>query len=493
MQTATLIFPHQLFKQHPALNKKHIILLAEDPTFFKKYPFHKQKLILHRASMQAYKDFLEHNDYVVAYLPSSQLEHTQDIFAYLADKKITTVHCVDTVDHDLEAAIKHASSHYAITLKQYESPMFLTPADLITSYFGKKTHFRMAPFYQMQRKRLKILITKDNKPTGGQWSFDEENRRPLPVNLSIPPLPSNKKSKYVTEAKAYVEKYFGNNYGSAEHFMYPVTFDDAQRWLDDFLNKRLNNFGPYQDAINDANSFLFHSLLTAPLNIGLITPDYVLEKTLSHAAKNNVPINSLEGFIRQIIGWREFVRATYLIYGNKQKKANFWQHTRTLSQSFWHGNTGIEPVDNTIKKVLQYAYCNHIERLMVLGNIMLLLETHPTHVNDWFMSMFIDAYDWVMIPNVYGMSQYADGGSMVTKPYISGSHYVLQMSNFKRGTWCPVWDALYWNFIATHKQFFLNNPRLALAAKALARMSEEKKATLRTAFNTFFAHHCNDS
>ncbi len=194
----------------------------------------------------------------------------------------------------------------------------------------------------------------------------------------------------------------------------------------------------------------------------------VIQAALEHA--DEVPINSREGFIRQVIGWREYMRGVYLHLGRRQRTSNYWNHQRPVPAAFYDGTTGIEPVDTVIHRVLKYAYCHHIERLMVLGNFMLLCEICPNAIYRWFMELFIDAYDWVMVPNVYGMSQFADGGLITTKPYISGSAYILKMSGFQRGPWCEIWDALYWRFIDKHRSFFKSNPRMSVMVAQCERM-----------------------
>ena len=189
---------------------------------------------------------------------------------------------------------------------------------------------------------------------------------------------------------------------------------------------------------------------------------------------NNIPVNSLEGFVRQVLGWREYIRAVYETQGVKQRTANYWQHTRPIPKALWEGSTGIEPIDDAIGRLLKTGYNHHIERLMILGNFMLLCEFDPNEVYRWFMEMYIDSYDWVMVPNVYGMSQYADGGLMSTKPYISGSSYVLKMSNYSKGNWCAVWDALFWRFIYKHKEKFAKNPRMSMMAVQVSKMDQDK-------------------
>jgi deoxyribodipyrimidine photolyase-related protein len=285
---------------------------------------------------------------------------------------------------------------------------------------------------------------------------------------------------YWEEAIHYCEKYFCNNYGSiAKTPIYPYTSEESISWLDDFLEKRLWEFGHYEDAIVEKEHFLHHSLLTPMLNSGLLTPAYVLEKTLAYAAMHpDLPLNSLEGFIRQIMGWREFIRAVYVLKGSEERTRNYWGFSRKIPKSFYDGTTGIGPIDSVIQKVMGTAYCHHIERLMVLGNFMLLCEFDPDEVYRWFMELFIDAYDWVMVPNVYGMSQFADGGLMATKPYISGSSYLMKMSDFKKGDWQEVWDALFWRFMHKHRDFFLQNPRLGMLVHSFDKMTAERRALL---------------
>jgi deoxyribodipyrimidine photolyase-related protein len=210
------------------------------------------------------------------------------------------------------------------------------------------------------------------------------------------------------------------------------------------------------------------------LNSGLLNIEKVLEQIIAYSEEIGVKLNSFEGFVRQIIGWREFVRALYILEGENQFKSNFWGFESKLPRQFYDGSTGIEPVDFTIKNVLKNAYAHHIERLMILGNFMLLCEIHPKEVYKWFMELFIDAYDWVMVPNIFGMSQYADGGLMTTKPYISSSNYIRKMSDFKTGPWCDVWDGLFWRFVYKHKKVFAGNPRMKIMAIRADRMPKDK-------------------
>jgi len=201
----------------------------------------------------------------------------------------------------------------------------------------------------------------------------------------------------------------------------------------------------------------------------------VIDQAIKYAKANDVPLNSTEGFVRQILGWREFIRGVYEVKGTEERTQNFWNFSRKIPPSFYDGTTGIEPIDDTIKKVLKTGYAHHIERLMILGNFMVLCEFDPDDVYQWFMELFIDAYDWVMVPNVYGMSLFADGGMMSTKPYISSSNYIMKMSNYKKGTWQETWDGLFWTFMDQHRDFFLSNPRLGMLIRTFDKMSTERK------------------
>ncbi|MGZ5255897.1 MAG: cryptochrome/photolyase family protein, partial [Flavitalea sp.] len=447
----TLIFPHQLYKNHPALQSGNRVYLIEDELYFLQYPFHKKKLVLHRAGMKYFEETLQQQKFETTYIECSEPEAKLDKF-FGSLKGISLVHYVDTTDYLLERRLNRYSKKYGISLKKYESPNFLTTVQEIYDYFGEGKRFFMADFYRFQRKRLGIMVS-NKEPVGGKWSFDEENRKKLPKNTIIPGVEVYN-NKFINEATNYVEKLFPDNYGETGEFNFPVTHEEAEQSLTTFLEERFESFGVYQDAINKDQSFLFHSNISSSLNIGLLDPEQVVQATLTFAQKKNIPINSVEGFIRQIIGWREYIRAVYILKGVEERTKNHFGFDKKMPEAFWDGSTQINPIDVTIQRLLKTAYAHHIERLMVLGNIMLLAEIHPDDVYKWFMSLFIDAYDWVMVPNVYGMSQFADGGLMSTKPYISGSNYLLKMSDYKKSEWSELWDALFWRFMNVHLETF---------------------------------------
>jgi deoxyribodipyrimidine photolyase-related protein len=361
-----------------------------------------------------------------------------------------------------------------IKIIELESPGFLSPKNWLSSVFKNSKNYSQTRFYIAQRKRLNILIGDGGKPNGGKWSFDSENRKKIPKGFPIPKLSFPRPNKYLKEARLYVEKHFADNPGITDDFIYPITHDDAEKWLQNFFKNRFSHFGEYEDAMVRDEPFLFHSLLTPMLNIGLLTPGQVLERTFSFVENVSIPMNSLEGFVRQIIGWREFMRAIYSLEGERERSTNFWNHKRKVPSTLYTGMTGVEPVDIIIRRLNTHAYAHHIERLMIFGNFMVLCEIDPDEVYKWFMELFIDAYDWVMVPNVYGMSQYADGGLITTKPYISSSNYIRKMSDFPKGAWCDVWDGLYWRFIHKHRDFFQKNPRMSVMTLQLKRMGRDK-------------------
>lgn len=466
---ATLIFPHQLFEEHPALDHNRRVYLVEHDRFFTDFSFHKQKLVLHRATLRMYYDFLMKQQYTVTYI---EYRESAKIIETIVQSGIKHIHLADVTDYPLMQQLKKAALATRVELQVYETTQFLTEANWIEQEYKGKDRFFQHSFYIAQRKRLQILVD-NGKPVGGKWTFDTENRHKLDPDLKIPSLTTFKQNDYVQEAISYILHHFPDNPGSLNHFSYPTTFNQARQWLMQFLQTRFRYFGPYQDAMDTKNHVLFHSVLSPILNIGLLTPQYILNETLAYASIHKIQLNSVEGFIRQIIGWREYIRAIYLLKGETQRTSNYFNHTHQLDTAWWHAATGIDPLDTVITEVLNTGYAHHIERLMVLGNFMLLTQTAPDEAYHWFMELFIDSYDWVMVPNVYGMSQYADGGLMSTKPYISSSRYIMSMSNYKRGSWANIWDSLYWNFLAKHHRILKKNPRMNLVLKSLSHLKDE--------------------
>jgi deoxyribodipyrimidine photolyase-related protein len=482
MQETTLIYPHQLFENHPAIAKAREIHLIEDPLFFGNDPhwptaMHRQKLMLHRASMKAYATELEADGHAVRYVECSE--------QLVLPGQTREIHLADPADDVLMRRVKRLADRHGARLVVHASPNFLSPPEFLAAHIASKKKPFMAKFYEAQRKRMDVLLETDGTPVGGKWSFDTENRAKLPKAHVPPREPFTGPNDFTREAAEYVTRKFPENPGSLQHFRWPVTRRDAETWLDRFIDERLENFGLYEDAISTGHATIYHSAITPALNIGLLDPQDVIDRVM--ARSGTVPMNSLEGFIRQVIGWREFMHGIYRHRGTEIRNGNFWNFDRPLPRSFYDATTGIPPVDRVIRQLLDDGYCHHIERLMVLGNFMLLCRIRPDDVYRWFMEMFVDSYDWVMVPNVYGMSQFADGGTFTTKPYLSGSNYILKMSDEPKGPWCQIWDGLFWTFIGDHTPFFLRNPRLSMMARSWEKMTPEKQKAHRSAAEGFLA------
>jgi deoxyribodipyrimidine photolyase-related protein len=482
-EEVSIVFPHQLLEENPCLDKHRRVFLLEDDLFFNYQPFHKQKLVLHRASMKFYADHLRNKGFRVTYIDHADYEDLDSFFKRdLSDEMVKKVHFCDPVDDFLSKRIIRCSNECNLERVQYETPMFLNNNEDNEKALGKnKEYYRMADFYRHQRKRLDILV-ENGKPLHGKWSFDSENRKSIPNSYQAPNPYIPNKNQYVSKAIEYVEAEFSDHPGSLEEFIYPVTFEEARESLQHFLEFRFDNYGPYQDALSNEQPFLNHSLISSSLNNGLLTPKYVIEEALKMAEESDIDYSSLEGFIRQIIGWREFIRAIYIRHGVKERNANFWKNNRKLSPEQLNE---ISVLNNVQQKVERFAYAHHIERLMVLGNFMLLAEIHPDEVYKYFMTYCIDAYDWIMVPNVYGMSQFADGGLMSTKPYVSSSNYLKKIGAKLDAETAEIWDALYWRFLYRNKAFFESNHRTKMMVYHLDKMSEEKLNKVLSTANTF--------
>ncbi len=477
VNSVTIIFPHQLYLQNPAIHKDRPVYLVEEFLFLNQYAFHKQKIVLHRASMKSYQQLLEAQKIKTTYIEATtEQSDIRVLLSALAKKKITAIHYTDTTDNWLEKRIKETATVNNIELTRYPSPNFLNTLEEVDDFFSGKKKYFQTDFYTWQRKKRNILLEENGQPVGGKWTFDTENRLKFPKNEIVPSIQLPEEDSFVSEAKNYTAHNFSSNYGETEKFIYPTNHKAAEKWLDDFLKNRFGKFGIYEDAMVKDESILYHSVLSPLLNIGLLNPQQIIDKAMQAAIDSNTPLNSLEGFIRQITGWREFIRIVYEREGCKQRTKNYWGFTRKIPARFWSGNTGIHPVDTVIKKLLRTGYSHHIERLMVMGNFMLLCEFYPDEVYRWFMEMYVDSYDWVMVPNVYGMTQFADGGLMTTKPYISGSNYLMKMGDWNKGAWQEIWDGLFWRFMHVHRDFFSTNPRLGMLIKTFDKMSSEKKA-----------------
>jgi deoxyribodipyrimidine photolyase-related protein len=419
-----LILPNQLFdiKYFPKNIKK--VYIYEHPLYFTKYKFNKKKLVMHRASMKYYYDYLKKKNYNVSYV------------AFNEKLTIDNYIIFDPIDN-----IKLPGTYETI-----ESPNFIMTKEQYSKYRNKTDKFIFTNFYMWCKKEIDLYPSLKSK--------DMMNREKYKDGVDIPKLPKgDSDTKYVKEAIKYVETHFKNNYGNTKNFIYPITHTSAKKWLTDFLNKRLKNFGPYQDFVVKNQSYMFHSILSSSINIGLLNPSEIIKQIKKY--KSKVKINSFEGYLRQLF-WREYQRYTFIYIFkdmiNKKLSQNYFGNRKKLNKKWYDGSLGIEPIDDLIVDGFNTAYMHHIGRLMFVGNYMNLYGLHPMEGFKWFMEFSIDSYEWVMCQNVLDMVFFITGGITMRRPYVSSSNYVLKMSNYKKGKWSEVWDELYNKFLIKNKK-----------------------------------------
>ena len=487
MKSLLIVLGNQLFDKSNHPKEITDIFMCEDFDLCTYEKHHKKKISFFLTSMREYRDEMTNSGYTLHYkdfkeeFDESYLTKLKKVISNIKPSKIFTY---EIEDKEFESTLLNFLENQTIDFEILQSPMFIHDRSYFNDYQEGKRTLLLENFYRKTRKELNILMD-DGKPLGGQWNYDELNRKKIPKGLEIP---VNKKysSTHLTVINEFIEKNFTDHPGNvAEDFWIPFNRKEAIKYLDEFFEIKFELFGPYEDAIYDNHSFLFHSAISPLLNIGLLTPNEVIEKAVIYSTENDVSINSVEGFVRQIMGWREFIRGIYQTRSHKQIGYNFFKNERKLTDDWYNGTTGIDPLDDAIKLTLEHGYTHHINRLMVISNIMNLSGIHPDEIYKWFMEMFVDSSEWVMVPNVYGMGTFADGGVFSTKPYICGSSYIMKMSNFKKGSWCDIVDGLYWSFIKNNLEYFKTNPRLAVMPRALERLKDERKELIFNASENF--------
>ena len=488
-----IILGNQLFNpQYLKDYKDHTFYMSEDYELCTYEKHHKLKILLFLSSMRSFKDELSSKNYKVIYEDINtkfKTSYEKKLEKVIKEKKIKEVSFFEIEDKPFEKKIISILKKMNVKINQIDTPMFITTRQEFKKYLTKYKKPFMANFYKIIRTKLNILMNSNGTPKGNKWSFDEDNRKKLPKDIKIPDISEAKITKHTENLKKVIEINFKNHPGNVENFWFHTTRVGAQKQLDEFLKERIKLFGDYEDAVSDKSNTMFHSALSPSINLGLLTPGEILIKLKKIEKK--IPLNSFEGYLRQIIGWREFMRGIYQNFDNKMERSNFFNHKRKMKKSWYNGTTGLDPLDFSIKNAERFGWSHHIERLMILSNIMNLCEIHPKQVYKWFMEMFVDSSDWVMSPNVYGMGLFSDGGIFATKPYICGSSYFLKMMHFKKGPWCDVMDGLYWKFIDRNKKFFLKNPRLAMMVRVSEKMKKERKARIFKAANNFIKENTN--
>ena len=486
-KTIRLILGNQLFPiQLQNIEEDETVFMCEDSGLCTYEKHHKSKIALFFNAMRSFRDSLEAaNIDCIYYDFNNKFEdsYIKKLSSEIKDNNFSCIRFFEIEDKPFENEIMQMISDLDIKCEVLNTPMFLDSRESFKDFVGDKKFLLQANYYKKARKEMDILI-ENEKPVGGKWSFDDENRKKLPKGYIIPKLPAIKERGDSDEISNFINTEFNDHPGNINN-IFPYTTEQALDWLDTFFEERFKDFGPYEDAIFMGEHFQLHSALSSSMNLGIITPQQIITKAKDYAEANDIPLNSLEGFVRQIIGWREFIRGIYQNFSEKMINSNYWNHNRKLSEAWYTGDTGIEPLDDAIKGALEFGYTHHINRLMVLASIMNMSRIHPSEIYKWFMEMFVDSSEWVMVPNVFGMGTFADGGIFATKPYISGSSYILRMSNFKKGDWCEIVDGLYWKFIEDNKEFFAKNPRLSLMIRALEKLDQERKLRIFKAAEIF--------
>ena len=486
-KTLRLILGNQLFPlEMQNIEDGETVFMCEDFGLCTYEKHHKSKIALFFNAMRSFHDSLGHaNIECIYYDFNNKFEDPfiKKLSSEIKDNNFSCIRFFEIEDKPFENEIMQMISDLDIKCEVLNTPMFLDSRESFKDFVGDKKFLLQANYYKKARKEMDILI-ENEKPVGGKWSFDDENRKKLPKDYLIPKLPVIKERDDSDEISNFINTEFNDHPGNINN-IFPYTTEQALDWLDTFFEERFKDFGPYEDAIFMGEHFQLHSALSSSMNLGIITPQQIITKAKDYAEANDIPLNSLEGFVRQIIGWREFIRGIYQNFSEKMINSNYWNHNRKLSEAWYTGDTGIEPLDDAIKGALEFGYTHHINRLMVLASIMNMSRIHPSEIYKWFMEMFVDSSEWVMVPNVFGMGTFADGGIFATKPYISGSSYILRMSNFKKGDWCEIVDGLYWKFIEDNKEFFAKNPRLSLMIRALEKLDQERKLRIFKAAEIF--------
>lgn len=473
-----LVLGDQLFEGLPNLPSDVPVLMAETRELATSVRHHQQKLVLFFSAMRHFANGLNREAHYRTLSNQSHLDHLVKLGA-------TEVFTYEISDSPYRLHLQRELASRGMALREHASPGFVLSRSGWADYSAACRKPKMADFYRLQRLSFNILV-EGRQPVGGQWSFDYENRKSIPKGLLAPRIEWVEPDQITQEVIELVKPEFPDHHGDATQFRYPVTHAQAARWLDQFFQERFAGFGPYEDAISRDELVLWHSLLSPLLNIGLLTPQLVVARALAFAKRENIPLASLEGFLRQVIGWREFIRGIDREY--RERALSFespFGNRRLLGPSWWNATTGLPPLDASIRRCLDHGYCHHIERLMVLGSAMLMSEVHPLEAYQWFMEMFVDSADWVMGPNVYGMSQFADGGFFATKPYFSGSAYLLKMSDYPKGEWCDVWDGLYWRFIANNREQLGRIPRLNAMLMGVERLAPGRRDRIFAAAEAF--------
>ena len=460
------------------------ILMVESANEAQHVWSHKARIVLFLSAMRHFAEYLKSQGFSLTYIQHSPKSIVEELKSKIIKEKFTHLICVEPGEWRLKQLIEALSEELQVVLDMRQDSHFYCTHSEFKEWVANKKELRLEYFYRLMRKTHGILVDQDGNPEGGQWNFDRDNRKPFPKKGPglIPPPELFEPDAITKTLIAEVEERYPDHPGSLAHFRWPVTRQQALQALEGFVEHRLATFGVYEDAMWTDTPFGWHSLLSSSLNLKLLNPREVINAVVAAWKKEDLEMATVEGFIRQILGWREFVRGMYYLDMPQMALDNFYNHQNRLPAWYWTGDTKMKCMQEAIGQTLEYGYAHHIQRLMVTGNFALLAEILPKEVCDWYLAVYIDAIEWVELPNTAGMALFASGGRFTSKPYIASGAYIKRMSNycgscqykpdirFGEGA-CPMTN-LYWNFLIQHRTQFEASPRTRLMTANLSRISE---------------------
>jgi deoxyribodipyrimidine photolyase-related protein len=486
-----LILGDQLTEEIAALQEADraadVVVMAEVAAETEYVAHHPKKIALVFAAMRKFAARLRAAGWAVRYTPLDDPENSGSIPGELLRRAEETGATAVLATEPGEWRLIEALEELPLTVTQLEDRRFIASHRDFESWAKGRKSLRMEYFYREMRRATGLLMEGD-KPAGGAWNYDSENRKPPPEGVTTSGPMQFTPDAVTEEVLALVEARFGDSFGSLRPFAFATEPGQARRALAHFIAQALPSFGDYQDAMLDEDRWLYHAGLSAYMNIGLLDPLEVCRAAETAWREGHAPLNAVEGFIRQIIGWREYVRGIYFHEGPGYTRRNALNHQRALPPLYWGAETRMRCLSKAVEQTREEAYAHHIQRLMVTGNFALLAGVNPAEVHEWYLRVYIDAFEWVEAPNTLGMSQFADGGVIASKPYVSSGNYINKMSDYckrcaydvkaKTGeTACP-FNLLYWQFLTRHRDRFEANPRMGNIYRTWDRMDEAKRETV---------------
>ena len=452
---------------------------------------HKKKIAFLFSAMRHFARELHESGYRVSYTKLEDKQNSgflkNEITRALKQEKFDKIVVTQPGEYRVKEGIKSWATDFSISIEIREDDRFLCSTEEFLIWTKPRKQLRMEYFYREMRKKYNVLMN-GNQPIGGQWNYDLKNRKPPKENLLIPDPYHNQPDDITLDVMSLVAEYFPDHFGDLEPFYFGVTRLQALEALDLFLTQRLPNFGDYQDAMIEGEPWMYHSHISFYLNCGLLLPLECVKAVEKAYRNGKAPLNAVEGFIRQVIGWREYVRGVYWLKMPEYAKQNFFEAKRDLPEFYWTAETEMNCLRQCILDTKKNAYAHHIQRLMVLGNFALIAGLDPAQVNEWFLIVYADAYEWVELPNVSGMILFADGGYLASKPYAAGGSYINKMSDYckncnykvskKQGKDACPFNYLYWDFLARNRNKLESNHRISMMYKIYERMGEDKKQAI---------------